>query len=572
MLTRFVFFFALYLTCPFLFLYTPSVYNYLMRWELSSYTWRMEKRGERSPSHEIIIVAIDDYSTQTLGRWPWPRAYHCKLIRKLKEAGSKVIAFDIIFSESTEKKEDLALIQCIKEYGNIIVARELDPSGNGFRPILPQIASHAAGIGHTATTTDLDGMVRRIKLIHDGIPSLSLATKEMFKPGSLMQSNLNTLFLINFCGGPATFPSVSYADVLNGKVSKEKLNGKIVLVGSVRDIGDFVITPFAHGETLKNQMPGVELHANAINTLLSGEHIKMMQPNIFRPILFGTLLLFTLILAKWGCVKGGIVVVAILLIYEFIAINLMITKNLWLEMVLPLAPVLLLLFGTLLYENRIIHRFASRFLPKGTIERLISGDTGKKGKEVEASILFADIRGYTTLSEQHTPQKTLALLNEWYSQIEPVIGKEGGIICDYQGDSLMIFFSSVKGTPFPVKNHALAALKVAKAIQETICDLNKKWEAHGETKIEVGCGISSGTVTWGWLDSGKHMQLAVIGDTTNTAARLQALSKELGCSILLTESTINKLPSKIAVHFIKETVLKGKSIKTRIYGYSQLTI
>lgn len=569
---RLLFFLCLYVAGCLLFLTSiqfPLFPKLIKRLELASYAWRMELRGPMPHLSSIVMAVIDDRSVKELGRWPWPRSLHCKLIKKLRDAGASVIAFDIVFTEQTNKSEDETLVNCVKERKDIVMAVEKDPFRDAMQTLMPGLARAALSTGHTSTFADFDGLIRRIPLIDYNIPSLSLAPLQGFykiKQDDIPKDKGNSL-LINYYGPPGTFKRFSYVDLLRGNFIKEQVKNKLVLVGSIRDIGDFKRTPFAHGSKLNDQMPGLEIHANAVNTMLANEYIKTVPDNIFHIILFIYSLIVVIFLEKFGLFTGGVFLCGVLGVYTIFSIFLFISKNIWLNITLPLSLFVFYMVGTVLYENRSIYKLLGRLVPDKLAKEFLSSGIKAKSKEVEASILFVDIKGYTGLAERFTPNKILELLNECYTSVEPFIKKEGGIICDYQGDAIMVFFTSAEGTPSPIKNHALAALRAAVSVKKVITDLNERRKTKDGPMIEVGCGISSGTVTWGWFGKEEHLQVAVLGDATNTAARLQALSKEMGYSIMLSEATVNILPPDTPVYFVTELFLKGKTVATKVFGF-----
>lgn len=570
---RLLFFLCLYVAGCLLFLTSiqfPFLPKLIKRLELTSYTWRMELRGPMPHLSSIVMAVIDDRSVKELGRWPWPRSIHCELIKKLRDAGVSVIVFDIVFTEQTNKSEDEALVNCVTEKKDIVVAVEKSPFRDTLQTLMPGLTQAALSTGHTSTFADFDGIIRRIPLIDYNIPSLSLAPLQGFykiKQDDIPKEKGNSL-LINYYGPPGTFKRFSYVDLLRGNFIKEQIENKLVLVGSIRDIGDFKRTSFAHGNKLNDQMPGLEIHANAINTILSKEYIKTVPDNIFHIILFIYSLMVVIILEKVGFLRGGVFLCGTLGVYATSAIYLFISKNIWINITLPLSLYVFYMLGTVLYENRAVYKLLGRLVPDKLAKEFLSGSFKGKNREVEASILFVDIKGYTGLAERFSPNQVLELLNECYTSVEPFIKKEGGVICDYQGDAIMVFFTSAKGTPSPVKNHALAALKTAISIKNVIIDLNERRKTKEGPTIEIGCGISSGTVTWGWFGKEEHLQVAVLGDTTNTSARLQALSKEMGYSIMLSESAVNMLPPGTPVHYVTEVLLKGKTVSTRVFGFN----
>ena len=186
------------------------------------------------------------------------------------------------------------------------------------------------------------------------------------------------------------------------------------------------------------------------------------------------------------------------------------------------------------------------------------------GKEVEATVLFSDIRGYTNLSENLKPTEVMDLLNEYHTKMGKLFDKYNGRVFDYQGDAQMVVFGAVKKD----ENHALNAIKCGLDMQTALQELIDEWEVDSKSPFEVGIGICTGPVALGYVGSDKHKQLAAIGDTTNTSARLQGMSKKLDSPVTIIHKTYEYLEG-LDLDFICEKLdpvsVKGKKEPLVVY-------
>ncbi len=212
--------------------------------------------------------------------------------------------------------------------------------------------------------------------------------------------------------------------------------------------------------------------------------------------------------------------------------------------------------------SNLLREFAP--MPLDFVEEAIASKTGAKvgGKKTELSILFSDIRGYTDLSERLDPVAVMDTLNEYHGAMGDIFSRNGGVIFDYQGDAQMVVFGLVEPS---TRNHAAFAAKTALEMQETLGGLREKWQKEGRNVFEIGVGICTGEVSLGVVGSAQRKQYAAIGDSTNVAARLQGMSKQLDSPVLVAESTYLKAQEYLEADKLEPVKLKGKSEPLQVY-------
>lgn len=196
---------------------------------------------------------------------------------------------------------------------------------------------------------------------------------------------------------------------------------------------------------------------------------------------------------------------------------------------------------------------------------LLSNEHSLGGKVVDATILFSDLRDFTKLSEKRTPEEVLYILNRYFQEMSNAIEMHGGFINKFIGDAILAVF----GTPIPMVNHAEKAVHTALEMQKNLNELNKQFLNEGLTELKMGIGIHTGNLLVGNIGSTNRMEFTVIGDTVNTASRVEGLCKGLQKNLLITENTAKSLPENIKSRLLPEGEfeLKGRESKETIFSY-----
>jgi adenylate cyclase len=365
--------------------------------------------------------------------------------------------------------------------------------------------------------------------------------------------------LINWCG--RRFPYVSIAQIIDGKHKVDAFKDKIVLVFHGADIKEFFSVPRGWNGR-EGTIPGGEIHANAINTIITGTFIRRLGDWHIWLLGFALIVLSAFLLTKLPYSKALLILIPAALVFWLTSISLLKSKGLYIDAVSPLLLLASQLGLSILYESRRVRKIFMQFVPKSLAERIFSSekDLALGGKDVEATVLFSDIRGYTTLSEKISPEEVMNLLNRYHSTMGRVFRRHGGVVFDYQGDAQMVVF----GAPDPSPDHAKSAVKTAIEMQREMAELRKELGELGAA-LEVGIGVATGTIAYGMVGDEHHKDFAAIGDTVNVAARLQALSRDLGSPITITEQTFEKVKNSFVTEKLPPTKVKGKSEPLVIY-------
>jgi len=574
----------------------PNVTTPLERLEYSTRDFMMRLRGARETPGNIVIIAIDDFSFNWTGfQWPWSRSYFAEIVEQVNKGGGKVVGLDIFLFEPDQNSEnDAAFSAALDEASAAVsVVQIFQDNMDGFTVAtlsqpLPSYMEVLDGSGITAFARDEDAVVRSVKAFETynekiyfhwafEVARLYLGVEPPSNPTSAgIQFNGQTIplragqILINFAGPAQTYPTYSAANVHDGVVLEENpdaFRGKIVLIGATTvTMQDVYPTPFSA------QVPtaGVEIVANAIDTLIGGTYLREAPPwAALLAILLAALLALLISRSKQPTLTIGLLAAAMVGYYALVLLAF--TQF---NYILPsIAPQAMLFLGVVLptleqavsqeLEKRRVRNLFSRFISPEMVEQMMhTQDLNSLNKRSNISILFSDIRGFTTLSEKLSPEAVVALLNPYLEAMSKVIYKHGGTVDKYEGDAIMAFF----GEPVPFEDHAVRALRAALDMRVALDELRKQWEREGRpTHIEMGIGVNSGEVFVGMLGSAQRINYTVIGDNVNLASRLQDLTKTYDWPILISESAYQQVKDEFDAEFADAVTVKGKTKPVNVY-------
>jgi len=472
----------------------------------------------------------------------------------------------------------------------------------GAEANITKLAEAATSFGFINIKPDPDGTLRHALLMmryqdQDFFPSLDLEVVRKYEnirdqdiaayiaPGGLerIQFGRHTLrhardgsALINYTGPYHTYQHYPMSDVISGAVPPETFRDKIVLIGpTALGIGDMRNTPFA------NQDPvymGVEVHANIIDNVLHNEEKGrgFLQRTSYQEmadlgfiVLFG--LGFGLLFSRVTPLYSTILVLLTLAGYGWFVYFGFAEKGQWFSFVIP-AGTLAAGYAAITSvrmireesEKRKIRKTFSQYLSPGVIE-LIEKDPEKYirpgGEEKELSVLFSDIRGFTTISEGLTPDELVQLLNEYFGKMTDIVFATDGTLDKYIGDAIMAFW----GSPYPQADHAFRSCSCALQMVRGLAELNSKWRASGHPPIAIGIGLNTGLVNVGNMGSARRLSWTVMGDNVNLASRLEGITKEYHVQLVISEATYRHVASQFVCRELDKIRVKGKNLPVTIY-------
>ena len=542
------------------------------------YQWR----PFQASAEDLLVVGIDEPSFQELRRsWPWPRSWHARLLHRLKAAGAKVVVFDIVFAEPSTAEEDREFAAALQAAGNVVLASTIEVAeGPRFRRQilvrpLPEFAAAAQGVGLALVTPDPDGVVRRFAASLGGQETLAVAAARLFRPDLEIPPSLTGL--INFTGPSRSLNTVSYYQVIDPDypVPRSWLQGKIVLVGRMLEASaapqgqaDMFYTPFFSLDG--HPMAGVEIQGHIINTLLQNTGGHTLPDNI-RILVY----LFLFLGAGYGFSRlsplSGLVVLAVGGVTVFgTTLYLFWQQCLWLPPVLLVGGLVVVYGGNALChyaeaarDKRWLRQAFSRYVSSSLVEIISSHPEQLRlgGEEVEVTVLFADLAGFTTISEGLTPEKLIRLLNEYFTTMTDIILTCRGTLDKYIGDAIMAFW----GAPLSLPNHASLACAAALAMREALPPLQEAWRERGLPILEVRIGLHSGPAIVGNVGSRERFNYTVMGDTVNLASRLEGVNKIYGTKILISDATFDQVQTDFLCREVDWVRVKGRQQPVAIY-------
>lgn len=563
------------------------------------------RTGEHASS--TIIVGIDQRSYRELlpeygAMVNWPRTLHAKALDSVSRAGARVIVFDLFFD--APKAEDNRLAAAIRKAGNVVTPVEAQgPQTVGPEPGVAQafdvfvrpthaITKAAAAEGFVNVTTDQDTVVRSLPLLLQAdrvtVPALALTAvarfirratvidtpstnSQIYGAGRAIPILESGSMLINFLGPPSTperggpFTILSFRDVVNGTFDPAVVKDKIVLIGlTVRGLDEFA-TP----TTSSSRMWGVEVLANAVETILSQQYLVPVSSSVTIGLIFLSALLSALLVAVLKPSFATVGVLGLLLLY-LAAVGLYFDSGSLLNLVYPPSAILLGFAGTTVYrvvfeqsQQRMIRSVMARYLSP-TVSQWVLKDPEllRLGGETRTmTVLFCDLRGFTTLSHALEPQALVSLLNEFMSAMTQVVFAHDGVLDKYIGDAVMAFWNA----PVDQPDHARRACEAALAMLDRLGHLRADWKQRGAPPLDLGIGINTGPMVVGNLGSKDRLTYTVVGDTVNVASRLEGLNKEYGTRVVIGEATRLAAGDVLHYRYLDLVAVKGRGEPLTVY-------
>lgn len=570
----------------------------LQNLELGSINLRFIFRGEKEPENNIIIIGIDDNSIQELGNFPWSRSLYSELINKLGK-NPKIIAFDIYFDTETNEVDDKKFEELLKKDKRIILSAFYtsvdDPRFGSIKRLFLPIDKFLKNtkVGLVNPEYDSDGFIRRFQLKNLVLEKewisfpflvileyLSQTSDEYISKTKLFTDRKNNIY-INYRGGPFRYPVYSFVDILKGNIDPNVFKNKIILIGAVTEtLHDTHFTPFygfrRYGSSIRlGKMPGVEVHANAIATLISKDFIRPFNEGspLYIITLFMSFIPTIFFIRKYKVIFIFVISIIFSLLYLTIANLFFVYFNTLLPYYIPVFGLLISYLFNIIHEiikteqeKREIKTLFQRFVSPEVVEMLLKTDRDKifTTKREKISVMFADIRNFTYYSDIREPEEIIKILDDFLKSSSDIILKNNGTVDKFMGDAIMAIF----GAPYPLENTAEKAVLSALEIQQKIKELQSEWKSKGYPSFEVGIGISSGEALVGIIGPKQKIEYTAIGNTVNLASRLEGLAK--GGEILICEQTYNEIKDKFVIEDLGFFNIKGKEKPVhvfRVLGY-----
>lgn len=583
--------------------------------ELAAYDWRFQIRGDRPPLEDILIVPIDEESERLLDEKEADRRQlHADLVTTLTRHHPKLIVYDLYFDSETTPDADKAFANALynaydEERQTPLVILPVRFDNHLIRP-LEMFADNVGRGGVINIEKDRDNIIRSLPVLFvsgdEYYFTLSLVAAAQYKGGFddiafperdmlvLQEASKKEVlrvaipgnqFYINYIGGRFSYPMLTFAEILRGEFQPEMLAGKVIFIGPASQTAkDFYLTPFQQpaqryirannlqdARFSKTETFGVEIHAQAFQTILESSEISPLS-------LFWTIVLILvsgilsgiLFFQDRKFLLNSVFLLALSGVLWGISYYLFTIRYLWIT-VTPLQVMLVVNYvagigfqrAVSLHKRNQIKRAFEYYVSSSVAEEMLQHPEKLHlgGEQKFLTILFADIRSFTTLSEGMTPTELVALLNEYLTAMTDIVMKYDGTLDKYIGDAIMAFY----GAPLDQADHAKRACATALEMLVKLQELQQHWQAQNKPLINIGIGVNSGQMTVGNMGSEKRFDYTVMGDAVNLGSRLEGLTKHYGVQIILSEFTYQVINTDFLVRELDCVRVKGKNKPVTIY-------
>ncbi|MCW6051493.1 adenylate/guanylate cyclase domain-containing protein [Lyngbya sp. CCAP 1446/10] len=523
----------------------------------------------------IAVIAIEPQSLQEYGKFPWPRNRYAELLSALKKSPPTAVGFDILFLDPSPKDEMLA--GAIASNGKVVLPRTTKEE-----PVA-SLKAVAAGIGHIIHEPNSDGISRDLKIFLDSIPNFGLAMTQRYNAANpqnpvllpQLQKMQEQTVLVNWPGKTENLRTYAFVDVVEGRIPENALANKLVLVGLVATGFDQISTP------LNKTTGGVYLYAALIDNLLNQRLLRRLPIQLENLLLLAIGPLTTSVLCNRGVKDRIAIALGLPVIWVTAAALLFGFYFWWLPIAAPIGT--LILSGTALqlreqYEKQQLMRLFEQHVAPETAQLIwrrkaeIFEQGELEPQELTATVLFMDIRNFTSISEKMPARDLLNWLNNYLEAMTNCIMDHGGVVDKYIGDAIMAVF----GVPFchseyaEIQQDALNAVAACIAMHEKLNEINQQLRIKRKPLIKFGIGLHTGQLVAGSVGGSRRLNYSVIGDAVNVAARLEAMNKEIVSdspfNLLVTGRTFAYVRDRYEGQKVGSIQLRGKKEETVVYA------
>ena len=558
--------------------------------------WAQESwfQSDNALDGEIIVIGIDDASLEELGPYnTWDRTYMAAALEKLAEDPDMkpaVVAIDTLYIEESTPEADERLAKAAEQLGNVVTAsfatigsKVVTEEGRTYfttDAVLTYEEPYdalrdATTQGHINAMYDTDGILRHALLFvkPEGRTVYSMAYEtariygeyngfEVQMPPASSRGN----YYVTYSAKPrGYYDGYSFSDLMNGRIDPRRYAGKVVFIGPyAKGLQDEYFTTIERSKL----MYGVEYQANVVQMILESNYKKEVSKLPQAVVLFIVCFLLFLLFQKVGIKLSSVIAlasIALSIAAGYVLFNVKIggvghvLHPLWLPtgiLVFYIASIVIHYVKSTLEKRRVTRTFERYVAPEIVREILKDGTEALSlgGKTVDIAVLFVDVRGFTTMSERLDPEKVVFILNKYLTMASGCVEATGGTLDKFVGDAMMAFW----GAPLPQEDPVMNAVKTAMGIVEGCAKVSEELKAEIGEELRVGVGVNYGPAVVGNMGAEKHMDYTAIGDTVNTAARLEANAP--GGKVYISRSVADALEGRITYTSLGDTIkLKGKA-------------
>jgi adenylate cyclase len=534
----------------------------------------------------ITIVGIDEASfAQVQKKWPWPADVHAKLVDAIAKAGALAIVFDVLIAEPGKPEEDAAFADAIARAGNVILVSDrafqetryarqwirVDP--------LPRFLEAGATAGFAGVSLDRDQVVRDMPMGEDVLWRMVVKRIDALHPGMLPLNEPPAGAMIRYAGPDHTYPYVSYYQALEAAtmLPPDAFRDQVVLVG--RDLkaninadvssADNFGTPFTMRAGWLT--PGVEVHANTLETALRGDALRPAPAWWSALLAVAATFACAFPMRRWRPLLNLLPVAAALAALAALDWALFAKSNVWVPVIGAgiAAVATYIAFGSAAYlaesvRKAQLRRAFSLYVSPEVVDHVMAqpGRLKLGGERREVTMLFTDLAGFTTFTEELGADKVARILNVHFSRATAIVKRHQGTVNRFIGDAIMAMW----GAPLDDPQQALHACRAAVEMQEDLEALRAEFRAEGLPEIRMRVGIHSCTAVIGNLGSSDRFDYTAVGDGVNLAARLEGVNKLYGTGILVSGETHSRVGDAVPMRLVDRVIVKGKSEPVDIYA------
>ena len=555
--------------------YSLNATDALRRLELETVDLRFAVRGDQPPPDDVMVVGIDADTLQGPVTWPIKRGLHAQVIDRLRKDGAKVIGYDVQFTEQSPfPRQDQMLIDAVVPAAKRLVLATTEVAPDGTTEVLGDgeaVEEIGARIGNTIMPADPNGVRRRVPYSYDRLESFAVAMVEQGTGRQVSRSDFGDRgAMIDYHGPGGTIRYVSFRDVLRGNFTPGTFRGRYVVVGGTApSLQDFAPTSTS-GDELES---GPEILAESVSTILRGFPLRD-APGWVTALLVALFALVPGIASlRLSTARTFAVAVGVAALFV-VAAQVAFLNGEVIETAVPLAALAIATFCTLAvvavleaFERQRVRDAFARFVPVAVVDEVLDsmqGDVRLGGVGRECTVLFSDLRGFTTFSESREPAQVIQILNSYLTEMSDAILDHGGTLISYMGDGIMAVF----GTPLEQPDHRDRALATAREMLARLDSFNDRMrEAGNGDGFRMGIGINTGQVMCGNVGSSRRLEYTTIGDTVNTCSRIEGMTKGTPYQLFVAESTYSQLKSPHDdLVFVDEMAVRGREHGVRLWG------
>ncbi|MGD0980485.1 MAG: adenylate/guanylate cyclase domain-containing protein [Solirubrobacteraceae bacterium] len=555
--------------------------------EAQSIDARFAVRGPRpSLVKDFVVVGVGettfDYfdalhakNPSVSSQWPFPRRDHAIVIDHLLAAGARLVAFDVQFTEPTDPADDNALIEAIARAHNMVLATDAVAAGGqtdvlGGSAVLRQVGARAA---NSTVINDSAGVLRDMRHSYQGIDTFGVAIASNAAGHEIspkLFGGAERPVPIDYAGPPGTVASIPYWRVYADKFPAAEVRGKIVIVGAQASrLQDIHSTPTSGSQ----EMDGPEVQADIAATALAGIPLRDGPGwlNVALIVLFGLVApLSSIRIRVWYALLASLALAALFTVATQIAFD----DGTIISYTYPLLTLVLAIIATLAvvllgeaFERQHARDIFARFVPPDVVDDVLArtdDDFRLGGVERDCTVLFTDLRGFTSFSESQPAAKVIEVINVYLNEMTEAVLDAGGTLISYIGDGILALF----GAPIDQPDHADRALVAAREMLGPRLTRFNDWlrEQGYERGFRMGIGLNSGTVMVGNVGSAERVEYTVIGDPVNTASRLEGLTKDTPHMLFVAETTrdyMHGAPDDLV--FVDDVEIRGRVARMAVY-------